>query len=259
MSLPKGPSVLQRLTFRAKVTYLAHLFKACFKQHHKELKRDFELLIPRHGIVIDVGAHAGQYAKLFAKIAADGLIIGIEPGSYAFSILKKAVRINRLKNIAIENVGVGEEDGELTLSVPVKTSGSIGFGRSHFGPAIGPRKHLTETVPILTVDGIVARYELQDLHLLKADIEGWEMKLLRGAEKTIHRFHPAIYLELVSELLENSGDSLDGVWDFLEGHGYSGFRFTAQGRLSPTGRGSEGDVVFMPKDHPYLLSPQRSR
>jgi len=44
---------------RARLTWLAHLFKACFKQHHRELRAPLSRFIGPDAVVFDVGAHAG--------------------------------------------------------------------------------------------------------------------------------------------------------------------------------------------------------
>ena len=81
--------------------FLAHSFKAAFKQHHKEDLPVLRRVIPRDGVVLDVGAHAGQYTKLFAGIASDGFVLAVEPGSYARTILRVALTFNRLRNVAV--------------------------------------------------------------------------------------------------------------------------------------------------------------
>jgi len=60
------------LTFRQKLTWCAHFFKAATKQHHREMLPLLRRYIGADAVVIDVGAHAGQFAKLFAGLAVRG-------------------------------------------------------------------------------------------------------------------------------------------------------------------------------------------
>ena len=57
------------MTLKRRVDFLAHLLKATLRQHHGELIPVFAPHIPDEAVVIDVGAHAGQFSKLFAKMA----------------------------------------------------------------------------------------------------------------------------------------------------------------------------------------------
>ncbi len=55
-------------TGRVAPAFFAHLFKGIVKQHHPELIPLFRGLLPNDAIVFDVGAHAGQFTKLFARL-----------------------------------------------------------------------------------------------------------------------------------------------------------------------------------------------
>lgn len=239
-------TILGKMSLRARMTYFAHLYKAVAKQHHLNLLPGFSLFLKLDAIIFDIGAHSGQFTKLYAKIAPKGHIYAIEPGSYAYSILKQAVAINRLKNVTIARYGVSDQEGELELSMPVKKSGSYGFGLSHFGKTADTREHISEKVKVVTIDQLAEEYGIKQMDLIKADIEGWELHLLRGAIKSIQKFHPVIYLELVDEFLQGAGGSLAEAWTLLLENGYQGYYFTEGGKsLVQCEEGSDGDIIFM--------------
>ena len=52
----------------------------------------FTRLIDPESVILDIGGHSGQYAKLLARIAKRGRIYAFEPSSYTCSILRLAVR-----------------------------------------------------------------------------------------------------------------------------------------------------------------------
>ncbi len=172
--------------------FVAHLFKATMQQHHRPLAPTIAQFVPPEAVVFDVGAHAGQYTKLFARAAKAGQVYAFEPGSYARAILRVVVWLHRLGNVAVLPLALGAECGVATLSMPVKRSGSFGFGLSHLGapqnrwPAIAQ-----ELVGLTTIDTVAAALALDRLDLIKADIEGWELSLLRGARKHIAAISPA--------------------------------------------------------------------
>jgi hypothetical protein len=82
--------------WRLSGSFLAHLYKATTQQHHRALAATIMRLVPPASVVFDIGAHAGQYTKLFANAAAEGRVYAVEPGSYARSILRSVVWLHGL-------------------------------------------------------------------------------------------------------------------------------------------------------------------
>jgi FkbM family methyltransferase len=231
---------------RARLTYWAHLFKALARQHHSELIPILRPVLPRDGIVFDVGAHAGQMAKLFALMAPDGHVYAFEPGAYALSILRPMVRLKGRGRISIDPIAFGAKPGTLTLSTPIKKSGSLGFGLSHLGEGGEGDKVYRHDVAVETVDRYVASKGLKRLDLIKADIEGWEMQLLLGAAETLATLRPIVFLEVVDTYLARAGDSRAGLWAFMRDHGYRPHRL--EPGLPEFEPEADGDVVWVPAE-----------
>jgi FkbM family methyltransferase len=229
---------------RARLTYWAHLFKALARQHHTELIPILTSVLPPDGIVFDVGAHAGQMAKLFALVAPKGHVYAFEPGAYALSILRPMVRMKGKGRISIDPIAFGAAPGTLTLSTPIKKSGSLGFGLSHLGEGGAGDKVFRHEVAVETVDRYVASKGIKRLDLIKADIEGWEMQLLRGATETLAKLRPVVFLEAVDVYLARAGDSRAGLWAFMRERNYRPHRL--EPGLPPFEREADGDVVWVP-------------
>lgn len=240
--------------WRASPTYLAHLFKAVFKQHHKPLIPLFQRIIPEDGVVLDVGAHAGQYAKIFSRLASRGQVYAFEPGSYARSILRVALYLNRCRNVAILPLGLGAREGTEVLTLPVKRPGSYGFGLAHFGAETRWQTVEREAVAITTLDRVVELLELPRLDFIKADIEGWELQLVRGGLRAIRRFRPVMLLELNAEALARAGDDLARAYAEIADLGYRPALCDAAGALTPVTAPRNGDIWWLPTERP-LLAP----
>jgi FkbM family methyltransferase len=203
-------------------------------------------VIPADGIVFDVGAHAGQYAKLFAKLAPKGFVYAFEPQSYARRILRAAIRLNRLRNVAILPFGLGATSGIAMLTLPIKNSGSYGFGLAHMGRDDGTRRAEREAVAVATLDQAVEALDLDRLDFIKADIEGFEQKLIEGGRKSLKRLKPALLLECNEAHLKRAGGSVVGLWKLLRSLGY---RAHDQGSsdLALLSAPREGDILFLMK------------
>lgn len=231
---------------RARLTWWAHLFKALARQHHTELIPILRPVLPPDGIVFDVGAHAGQMAKLFALMAPKGHVYAFEPGAYALSILRPMVRMKGRGRISIDPIAFGAAPGTLMLSTPIKKSGSLGFGLSHLGEGGEGGKVFRHEVAVETVDRLVASKELKRLDLIKADIEGWEMQLLLGATETLTRLRPVVFVEAVDFYLSRAGDSRAALWSFMRERGYRPHRL--ERGLPPFEPEADGDVVWVPEE-----------
>lgn len=227
--------------------YAAHLWKALTQQHHRELLPLFRRFIPPDGVVLDVGAHAGQFAKLFARCAAAGRVYAVEPSAYARSILTAVIRLHRLDNVAILPLALGAERRESVLSTPIKASGSHGFGLAHLGqPDPRWQRVATETVRETTLDALAEELRLHRLDFIKADIEGNELRFLLGARETIARFRPRLLIELNDAHLARAGDTMADAFALLTGLGYHAFTLGPDGRLSAAAAGGAGDFWFLP-------------
>ncbi len=212
-----------RLGWRGRATYLAHLFKACAQQHHREMMPLFRTLLPPDGVVVDAGAHSGQFAKLFARLVPDGQVHAFEPSGYARSILRRAIRFNRLANVRIHGYGLADEEVDLELQTPIKRSGSAGFGIASFGRAASQTETIGEQVHVRRLDDAASDLEIDRIDLIKADIEGWELRLLVGARQCLERFRPALLVELSPDALQRAGDDIGAVAAFLRPLGYRPF------------------------------------
>jgi len=159
------------------------------------------------------------------------------------------VTLHRLNNVSVVPIALGGASGVEKLSVPVKASGSYGFGLSHLGrPQDRWSAIAEELVALTTLDAIAAVLDLDRLDFIKADIEGWELALLRGGEKVLRRFRPTLLLELSAEHLARAGEELDDVFSFLAALRYTAFELSPAGKLVATTDRRDGDLWFIPAE-----------
>jgi FkbM family methyltransferase len=239
-----GGSERSPFRFRLNPGFFAHLFKAVCKQHHRALVPVLRTAIAPDAVVFDVGAHAGQFTKLFARMAPRGRVYAFEPGSYARAILRAAVRANRLANVTILPLALGEASGVAVLTVPVKRSGSYGFGLAHIGNGGGGAAEI-ELVGMATLDQVAEALGIERLDFIKADIEGYEQRLIKGARKTLARFKPALLIEFDETRLARAGDSIAPLWNELIALGYCPCEASAAQTPLAAPRG--GDVLWLPR------------
>lgn len=151
---------------------------------------------------LDVGANVGAHSVLFAQLVGpQGRVHAFEPQRVIYQLMTANLTLNGLFNAFPQRAAVGAEPG--TLQVPPvdysKTSnfGSLSLGGSNIG----------ETVPIVTVDS----FSLSQCHLIKADVEGMEKDVLLGAQDTIQRCRPILYVE--NDRKKKSADLIQCLFD----------------------------------------------
>ncbi len=137
-------------------------------------------------VVLDVGANIGTHTVFLAQtVGPAGLVYAFEPQRVLFQILCGNVALNSLTNVHARQAAVGRQSG--TVPVPTRDYTTVG----NFGGVSLEGCKQGEDVPLLCVDEL----DLHACHLIKIDVEGMESEVLAGAEQTIRRFRPLVYVE----------------------------------------------------------------
>ncbi len=164
--------------------------------------------------VLDVGGNLGLYTLLLSRLVGPtGRVVTFEPDSDLFALLEHNCRINGCSNIEAHNLALGRRRDRLVLHRLILNSGdnTLGTGGSH----LFRRQSVTDVVAL---DDF-----LPDLRpdLVKIDVQGWEIEVLRGMERTLAaRPAPALYLEYWPEGFRRAGYTSKDLTDFLAARGY---------------------------------------
>jgi FkbM family methyltransferase len=159
--------------------------------------------------VFDLGAHLGLLSVAMARcVAPAGRVIAFEPSPFTNKLLKKIVRINHLQKV----VEVRAE----------AVSGSSGSATFHFttDEASNANSLMTEAGPdevrvkTIKLDDFAESRTLSP-SVIKIDVEGAELQVLKGAARIIQQFRPALWLALHPVALRTSGTSLQNIWELL--------------------------------------------
>lgn len=155
-----------------------------------EMVELFKTLLEPSDVVLDIGANIGCTALLFGGLASQ--VYAFEPSETTYAFLNKNVSNSGLKNVALENFGLGDEVGsfELTYS-PRNRSGGFVSNRTQ-----ASRGHSLESISIRLLDEFVESKGLAKVDLIKIDVEGFEAHVLRGSREVLQKFKPTVVLEL---------------------------------------------------------------
>jgi FkbM family methyltransferase len=179
-------------------------------------------------VFFDIGANVGYYSILGSRIVGPrGKVFAIEPAIANIAALYRHVTLNRAANVSIVTAACSDR-----LSLAVFQSG-VNSATGHLAEraAEGPQSSLRSPVPTLTVDAIVQETDAVP-DVLKIDVEGAELSVLRGAEVTLRQSRPIVFLSTHSDALRSSClrflEELGYVWRPLGAEKHQASEFLAR-------------------------------
>ncbi|MEM2483159.1 MAG: FkbM family methyltransferase [Candidatus Nezhaarchaeales archaeon] len=146
------------------------------------------------GVFIDVGAHIGVHSFRIASLFPKASIISIEPNPIAFEALILGIKANNLYNVNAPNLTLSDIDGEITLHVKLNTAASSIIESQ------GSFKSIK--VKAMRLDTLVETLKLDRIDVIKVDVEGAELEVLKGAINTLKNYKPKIIAEVRKRNME---------------------------------------------------------
>jgi FkbM family methyltransferase len=183
---------------------LTHLIQACV----------------RDGLsYVDVGANIGLYALAAAleRDTAEQYFIAFEPEPMCFSLLQRNCMLNKITWIECRAEGIGAQCGVLPLNVSSTTNTGLNSFIVHDRSAPGP------LVPVTTLDDVFfRRVQYTRPVLIKIDTEGYETRVLQGAQQWLSALSNAVVIcEMNSYLLDLAASSIAEVHSLLENQAFT--------------------------------------
>lgn len=164
--------------------------------------------------VLDVGANIGWTVLNLAQIAKNGKVLGFEPDPYNFERCSDNILLNDFKNLHAFPVGLGNANQQVDMEI--RTPSNRGGNRI---ATVG--NNSSRPVQIVKLDDFAPVQELKSIDLIKMDVEGYELNVLRGAKGILTKHKPILFIELDDNNLKDQGDSALALIEFLFGVGYS--------------------------------------
>jgi FkbM family methyltransferase len=201
----------------------------CFLERTKDRRR-----------LLDVGALHGVFSLAFTSQRPETAAVAVDASPYAFARLLYNTQKNRRGNVTPVECALSAAAGTLQMY----------FIWQHACGGRVPVDYDRSKQPIIPVemrtgDDLCSSLSFEP-DVIKIDVEGHELKVLKGLEKTIQRLRPLIFLELHPRLLLQEDDSLGGVAGLLADYGYQAS--FVDGRPAPLERFStftENEWVFL--------------
>jgi len=172
-------------------------------------------------VMIDVGANIGYFTLVGAKtVGAAGRVVAFEPVPQVREQLAENVRLNGASNVEIRSDALSDVSGAVTFYLGPNSNTGLGSLRA-----------LTDgqTIEVNRVRFDDWWQPIAKVALVKIDVEGAELAVLRGMERCLARDRPDIVVEVTDAFLRALGDSAAGLFDFITSHGYRFFAIEEHG------------------------------
>jgi len=201
---------LRRLFFRRQIRGSRF---ATNEQEYKLLDR----FIGTGDWALDIGANVGHYAMRMSElVGATGRVLAFEPVPDTFALLAANARLFPFANVSLFNVAASDRTASVGIKMPRFSEGLINYYQAQ----------LTSEPTALTIVGLpIDALSLPvKVKLVKIDVEGHELPVLRGMQHLLERDHPVLIVETSS----------DQVVELLEGLGYASERLPGSSNLLST-------------------------
>jgi len=187
--------------------------------HERETVELLRSLLHDKMTIIDIGANLGFYALLEASMTSDDTrIFAIEPSPRNVSILRENIRINNLEGkIKVFELGISDYVGSSIFYLEDKSN------RHHIDKfKMGSVKSNNSIeIQVTTVDEFCKEHMIDEINLLRLDVEGHEYAVIDGAHEILSRSKNCIiFMELHPKVLFKLGKSPESLLEDLRHLGF---------------------------------------
>jgi len=184
--------------------YVGRSYDLYGENNESEVELYRQILRP-NDVVVDAGANIGAFTVFFAQaVGPGGIVLAFEPQRIVFQTLCANVALNDLTNVHCYQMGLASQVGSLKTA-PVDYAATNNFGGLPLGNYSGG-----ETIQVNQLDN----FNVPSCRLLKIDVEGMEIDVLKGATRFIERYQPILCVE--NDRPQNS----DALIRFIDSLGY---------------------------------------
>ena len=162
---------------------------------------------------VDIGANIGM-VTLHARslVGATGHIDCFEPNPECIGHLRGHLQINNIENVEIHTCALSDKESTMNLKLTSEHSGTA---------TLAEVDEVTHAVPVKVCVGDNLLMQGPRVDVIKVDVEGFEMNVLSGLNRTLKAFKPIIITELIEDNLRRAGSSVAAVSQQLGGLGYA--------------------------------------
>jgi FkbM family methyltransferase len=177
--------------------------------------------------VIDVGTNIGVVAASVARhLAGASLVHAFEPSPETHKIAAATLALNNLNNFTLTQSAISNQDGSISFQATPGNS-AIASKRRHKFSLLNEWQEIT--VPCHRIDSLTDDRNLTGVSVIKIDVEGHELDVIRGSISTIKRFRPTIVYEFTPVAAHDHGWTQDDSVSLLQ----TALEFDFEAKIEP--------------------------
>jgi FkbM family methyltransferase len=181
-----------------------------------------EKLVKHGDTVFDIGANIGAHTLGLARsVGPHGRVFALEPADFAFVKLQQNLAANPdLQSRAVARQVLLAATGDAKIQQQIYASWPL-EKHEDVHPKHRGRLATTMNAVVDTLDEFVKREGIERLDLIKIDVDGHELQVLQGAQKTLVAFHPILVMEMSPYVHAEEQSSFASLVALLRENGYS--------------------------------------
>mgnify|MGYP001561775123 CR=1 FL=1 len=196
------------------------LFAQKFSKSYEPEMQVIPRILKNPQVIIDIGANYGTYSFFLSKLYPEAKIFSFEPATSSYSILKRIINHFRLRNVFAIKKGLGEKEEIKEIIMP-KHYTIIAYVADKNTKK--NKEDSSEKIEITTLDSFIQRNKIKSIDFIKCDIEGFELNAFKGAQKTLRKFKPIIFVEIEQRHTEKYNLDSQHILNFLKKLGYRSY------------------------------------
>lgn len=163
---------------------------------------------------IDVGTNLGFFTCVISKLYPNIFVYGFEMDKNSFDLLRKNVKLNDVKNVEINNLAISDKEGQVYFKRQDQPDPTLSI----------TSKKINETIPAesISLDSFFEDKKIKP-DVLKIDVEGSEMLILKGMKKLLTDFSLKLFIEIHPHRWQPFGTTFHELFSFLSDLGYQLF------------------------------------
>lgn len=178
--------------------------------------------LPPDAVVFDIEANVGSLTLRFAQLVRRGRVYAFEPTGYAFTKLLRNLSLNPelAERVIPVQLFVSDHSGS-NHQMNAYSSWKVDRTASDAHPIHGGTVQSAKSVPTITIDSFCMERNIRRVDLIKVDTDGYEIQILKGASKTLKKYHPYIIFEIGLYIMEEHNVTFEHYFEYLSLFGYT--------------------------------------
>ena len=152
-------------------------------------------------VCLDIGANLGLVSlRISERVGPSGVVHAFEPQPRMQSYIQRTINENKIENIRLHKIALGEEKGTLPLSIPKENAGAASLAGKHADDAENIE------VPVHRLTDLMEELGVGSVSFIKIDVEGFEPLVIKGGLDFLREAKPNVIV------LEEHGTIQNGIF-----------------------------------------------